>query len=646
MIEIGHLAAFLAFGFSIAQGWTGLSGDREAAGRLALSAFAAMAIAFAALVLAFARSDFSVELVAEHSSTLKPFIYKLAGTWGNHEGSMAMWCLVTLGFGAAGAAWLRTDRQVFEARAIGVQGLLGVGALAYLLFASSPFLRLDAPPLQGSGLNPLLQDPALAAHPPMLYLGYVGYSFVFALAAAGLMEARIDRDWAKIVRPWAMAAWVPLTLGIALGSYWAYYELGWGGWWFWDPVENASFMPWLVGSALLHSIIVTEKRGGFAAWTALLAVLTFCFSILGAFLVRSGVLTSVHAFAVDPLRGGLLLTGLIVYGGAALALFAWRAPALKGGPAWALVSREGALMLNNLVIAAATATVLLGTLFPLIAEAAGRQMSVGEPYFNLTFAPMMAALLAFLPVVQGWSWGKADAGALLRWIGGFAVLFLAMRLLAGVLREFPAGAALGVALGYWLIFGALVEVGRRGLWEWRAVGPSLRRCLRLPRRVWGMTLAHAGVGVFILGAVVETTARETRTVGLAAGGSAVVAGWTLTLEGVRAIEGPNWYADEARLIAAKGDRQVVLEPQKRFYPAARMPTTETAIHRTGTGDLYAAFGDRREVDGEPVWTFSVYYNPWIDMVFGGVVLIALGGVFSWVPRRRRVDAPVREAATT
>ena len=324
MIELGHFAAFLALAAALAQGMFGLTGQRRMAGLAAYAGFAVMILSFVTLIVAFARSDFSVALVANNSHTLKPMIYKIAGAWGNHEGSMALWCLVTLGFGAAGALWMRTGRDLFEARALGIQGLLAVGALAYLLFASSPFLRLDPAPFQGAGLNPLLQDPALSIHPPMLYLGYVGYSFVFALAAAGLMEARVDSVWAKEARRWSLAAFIPLTLGIALGSYWAYYELGWGGWWFWDPVENASLMPWLIGAALLHSVVVTEKREGFGAWSALLAVLAFLFSIMGAFLVRSGILTSVHAFAVDPERGMLLLFGLLPYGDRGIMAFGMR----------------------------------------------------------------------------------------------------------------------------------------------------------------------------------------------------------------------------------------------------------------------------------------------------------------------------------
>ena len=626
MTELGHFAAFLAFAFSIATGISGLSGRREGAASFAVGGFVAMLLAFATLVYAFTRSDFSVALVANHSHTLKPFIYKIAGTWGNHEGSMALWCLVMLGFGAAGAAFMRTGRDVFEARALGVQGLLSAGGLAYLLFASSPFTRLDDPPLQGASLNPLLQDPALALHPPMLYLGYVGYSFVFALAAAGLMEARIDRAWARTARFWSMAAFVPLTAGIMLGSVWAYYELGWGGWWFWDPVENASLMPWLIGAALLHSLIVTEKRGSFAVWTALLAVLAFLFSILGAFLVRSGILTSVHAFAVDPTRGLVLLFGLLLYGGVALALFAWQAPKLKGGPPWQALSREGALMGNNLVFTVATATVLLGTLFPLIAEGFGRQMSVGEPYFRLTFTPIMVVALLMLPIVQAWAWGRADLSGAWKWLAGLAVLTGVFWLLGIGFLDIPLGAGFGVALGLWLIASSVIELKRRAV--------HLPRVFRLPARVWGMSLAHLGLGLFVIGAVVETTQRYETTLDLAIGEQAEVAGWTVTLEDMAMIEGPNWEAQRADLVIRRGDSQALLQPEKRFYPAARMPTTETAIHKTGTGDFYAALGDRRVVDGELRWTFRAYYNPLIDVLFAGVILMTIGGGVAVAGRRR------------
>ncbi|MEO0816937.1 MAG: heme lyase CcmF/NrfE family subunit [Pseudomonadota bacterium] len=636
MIEFGHFAAILAFALSLAQGVQGLRGERAKTATLALSAFALMALAFGTLIYAFVRSDFSVALVANHSHTLKPFLYKIAGTWGNHEGSMALWCLVTLGFGAAGALVMRTGRDAFEARALGVQGLVGAGSLAYLLFASSPFTRMEAPPLQGASLNPLLQDPALALHPPLLYLGYVGYSFVFALAAAALIEGRVDREWAKTVRGWSMAAFAPLTVGILLGSIWAYYELGWGGWWFWDPVENASLMPWLIGAALLHSIIVTEKRGSFAVWSVLLAVLAFCFSILGAFLVRSGILTSVHAFAVDPTRGFVLLNGLLLYGGAALLLFAIRAHKIEGGPAWTAISREGALMGNNLVFAVVTATVLLGTLFPLIAEGFGRQMSVGEPYFRLTFVPIMCLALIALPVVQAWSWGRMEVKALSKWAAAFVGVCLIFALLGVGLFDIPLFAGLGVGLGVWLMGGSILELKRRAL-----IWP---RVFSLPARVWGMTLAHIGLGLFTIGAVVETSARYETTLDLAVGEQAELVGWTVTFDDINTVEGPNWYADRASLLVQRGNGTPIrLEPDKRYYPAARMPTTETAIHKGVVGDLYLALGDRRVINGQVRWTFRAYYNPLIDLVFFGVMVMAVGGGLAVWKRPARRKAPTAEA---
>ena len=615
--------AFLALAASLGQASWGLMGVRERARQSAVVAFAATSLAFLLLVLAFLRSDFSVALVANNSHTLKPWVYKLAGTWGNHEGSMLLWCLVTAGFGAIGAVKLNTGRDLFEARAVGIQGLILFGALAYLLFASNPFLRLENPPLEGASLNPLLQDPALALHPPFLYLGYVGYSFVFALAASALLEGRADRLWASITQKWAMPAFVLLTIGIALGSYWAYYELGWGGWWFWDPVENASFMPWLVGAALLHSLIVTEKRGSFAGWSVLLAVLAFCFSILGAFLVRSGVLTSVHAFAIDPLRGSILLLGLAIFGGGALLLYALRAGNLQGGQDWYFGSREGALAANNIVLTVATLTVLLGTLFPLIGEAVGSPMSVGEPYFHLTFVPILALALLVLPVVQDWNWGRLSRFKLSRnlWVSLGLAILLAMVATIGFDASWTS--VFGLSLGFWLIFGAIVELLRR------AVYPS--KLLRLPLRVWGMTIAHAGIGVFTLGAVIESSWRVEETITMDIGEQRSFAGWTLTLDSVRSVEGPNWYAQEAQVTARRSSAQSrVLKPQRRFYPAAQMPTTETAILKRPFGDIYVALGDYRETNAGGYFVFRTYFNPFIGLVYLGVSLIALGGLFSLI----------------
>lgn len=541
---------------------------------------------------------------------------------------MLLWILILALFGYLVASFGRNMAASLRATVIAVQGWVATAFILFILATSNPFERLVPAPLEGRDLNPLLQDIGLAIHPPLLYVGYVGFSIVFAFAVAALIEGRTDAAWARWVRPWTLLSWIFLTLGIAMGSYWAYYELGWGGWWFWDPVENASLMPWLIGAALLHSLLVTEKRGSFAGWTALLAVLAFCMSILGAFLVRSGILTSVHAFAVDPLRGLLLLIGLLIYGGLALALFAWRAPTLKAGPPWTVFSREGALAANNIVLTVATATVLLGTLFPLIAEGFGEQMSVGEPYFNLTFTPIMALILVALPLVQAWSWGRAATAGLGRWLLAFAGLVGVFALLGVGPLDIPFGAAFGLALGVWLVGGAAWELKRRAV-TWRRIG-------RQSLRTWAMTLAHAGLGLFVIGAVVETSARYETTLDLAIGEQAQVADWTLELDTVRSVEGPNWYADRATLIATRGEARAVLRPEKRFYPAAQMPTTETAIHKTGLGDLYTALGDRRVVDGEIRWTFRAYYNPMIDLVFLGVILMALAaGLAVWPGRRRR-----------
>lgn len=633
MIEFGHFIAFVALATAMGQTYWGFTGDRRRSTQSAIVAFGATAVAFLTLILAFLRSDFSVALVANNSHTLKPWIYKLAGTWGNHEGSMLLWCLVTAGFGALGAYKLKTGRDVFESRAIGIQGFILTGALAYLLFASNPFLRIEKPPLEGASLNPLLQDPALALHPPFLYLGYVGYSFVFALAASALIDGRADRLWASVTRKWAMPAFILLTIGIAMGSYWAYYELGWGGWWFWDPVENASFMPWLIGAALLHSLVVTEKRGAFAGWSVLLAVLAFCFSILGAFLVRSGVLTSVHAFAIDPLRGSLLLIGLGIFGGSALLLYAIRAGKIQGGQDWYFASREGGIAVNNVVLIVATLTILLGTLFPLIGEAVDSPVSVGEPYFHLTFVPIMALALLVLPVVQDWNWGKVSRLRLSRrlWVVLGCSVFVGVSSI--ILYSASWLSAFGLILGIWLILGSLSEFHRRAV-RWSKV-------FRLSLRVWGMTVAHAGIGVFILGAVVESSWRVEETVTLDVGEQRKFADWTLTLDKVESIEGPNWYAQQATITAQKGaNLSRVLKPQRRFYPAAQMPTTETAILKRPIGDIYIALGDFRDTSTGGYYVFRTYFNPFIGLVFLGAGLIATGGLLSLVGSFKRSKATI------
>ncbi len=646
--ELGHFLIFLALFASFAQAATGLWGGHARDGRFAAMAKAAsdisifaIALAFFALMSAFIRSDFSVQNVATNSHTLKPLLYKIAGTWGSHEGSMVLWCLISAGFGWMLAHFSKGLRWDLRSRAVGVQGLLTAVMMAYLAFASNPFVRLDPAPLQGAGLNPLLQDPALAAHPPFLYLGYVGSSVVFSLAVAALLEGRVDAAWARWVRPWALASWTFLTIGITLGSYWAYYELGWGGWWFWDPVENASFMPWLLGAALLHSAIVTEKRGGLASWTVLLAILTFSLSLLGTFLVRSGVLTSVHAFALDPERGFIILMILAVFTGGALSLFAWRGPSLGSDRGlFAPISREGALVLNNLFLTVATATVLVGTLYPLLGEAVfKRALSVGPPYFNLTFTPLMALVLLALPVAPYLAWKRGDLMAVLQRLWVAAALTALAITLSWALMGGKALAAIGIGLGTWLVCGAIAEVLDRVRFGKLPAPQVWARVKGLQRAAWGMTVAHLGMGVFVLGAVSETAFRVEHTASLGLGETTRFAGRTVTLKAVTAEEGPNYYADRAQLVVTDGKREITLAPERRFYPAARMPTTEVALRSSLAGDVYAALGDPAEINGRMAWTVRLYWNPLVVAIFGGAFLMALGGGISLTDRRLRIGAP-------
>jgi cytochrome c-type biogenesis protein CcmF len=649
IVEAGAFALALAFVFSLLQaGVSTLARVRRstvlaAAGEgAAVVAFLGVGVAFLALVVAFVSSDFSVANVAANSHTQKPLLYKFAGAWGSHEGSMLLWCLALTGFGAAVAVLGGGLPRGLKVSTVAVQGALGVLFLAYTLFASNPFVRLDDPPVEGRSLNPLLQDPGLAFHPPALYAGYVGFSVVFSLAVAALIEGRADAAWARWVRPWTLAAWSFLTIGITLGSFWAYYELGWGGWWFWDPVENASFMPWLVGAALLHSAIVTEKRGALAGWTVFLALAAFTFSMLGAFLVRSGVLTSVHAFAVDPTRGVLLLMILGVTAGLGFALFAWRAPSLQRGGLFAPVSRESALVLNNILLAASTVTVLLGTLYPLIREAAtGEAISVGPPYFNLTFTPLMAALLILLPAGPLLAWKRGDAAGVAQRLGLAALIAVAAGLasLALVSPRHAWGAA-GVGLGAWLIAGAVVELAERVRAFRVPAAESWRRFVRLPRGAWGMTLAHLGLGVFVLGAVFETTWKAEAAEALPVGGALDVGGYHLTLERVGGIDGPNYEAEGAVVRATRNGREVcVAQPERRFYPAGGQTTSEVAICTLGVSHLYIVLGERRQAeDGGSAWLIRGYWNPWALLIFIGPGIMALGGAVSLSDRRLRLAA--------
>ena len=648
--ELGHFLALLAFMLCLVQAGAGLVGGARgdlrltgAASGATTAAAAASFASFGVLIYLFVVSDFSVSNVASNSHTLKPMLYKVAGAWGNHEGSFLLWCAVLCLFGWLVSQFGGNLRATFKARVLGVQGLIGAMSFAYLLLASNPFARLDPAPLQGNDLNPLLQDPALAAHPPMLYMGYVGFSIVYSFAIAALLEGRVDAAWARWVRPWTLASWAFLTVGIGLGSFWAYYELGWGGWWFWDPVENASFMPWLLGAALLHSAIVTEKRGALVSWTILLAILTFSLSLLGTFLVRSGVLTSVHAFALDPERGIWILVILGIVTGAGLALYAWRAPKLgTTSGVFAPISREGGLVLNNLFLSVATATVLIGTLWPLVSEAAfQRTVSVGPPYFNATFNPLMLLLLIALPVATYMSWKRADLGAIFAKLWIAAALAVVGALVAFAFMGAPVLAAVGLALGLWITLGALWELADRIRLGRAPVAQVLQRTKGLPRSAWGMTLAHLGMGLFVLGAVSETAFRQESAAALAIGESTTFAGRTITLDGIANVEGPNYYADRGLIRVVEADGTVrQMTPERRFYPAARMPTTEVALQTNITGDLYVVLGEAADIGGVTKWTVRVYKNPLMWLLFSGVLVMALGGVVSLTDRRLRVGAPL------
>ena len=645
--ELGAFALLLAFVLSVVEAGASAAGRirrdaglRGAGEGAALGAFIATATAFFALMYAFVTSDFSVSNVAANSHTDKPLLYKIAGVWGSHEGSMLLWNLALTGFGAAVAVGGRSLPTTLKPLVLTSQGLLGALFLGYTAFASNPFVRIAMPPAEGASLNPILQDPFLAIHPPFLYSGYVGFSVVFSFAVAALIEGRVDAAWARWVRPWTLAAWSFLTVGIMLGSFWAYYELGWGGWWFWDPVENASFMPWLAGTALLHSAIVTEKRGAMPGWTVFLALTAFTFSMLGAFLVRSGVLTSVHAFAVDPTRGILLLSILGLAAGAGFALFAWRIPGLKAGGLFAPISREASLVLNNLFLAGALATVALGTLYPLIRQSlTGEAISVGAPFFALTFGPLMALCLLVLPFGPLLAWKRGDlyaAAQRLMAAAGLALLCaIAWLALVQPGRVFTA---FGVLIGAWLILGALTELFVRARVGRAGAGEALRRLGGLPRGAWGMTLAHVGLGVFVLGAVVETSGRIEAAQALSVGQSLKVGAYTLTLQGVSPLEGPNYSADRATLqVTGPGGVQRTMTPERRYYPANRQNTSQVAIDAKGPSDLYVVLGEAR-AGAAPSWLIRAYWNPWARLIFAGPLLMALGGLVSLSDRRLRLAA--------
>ncbi|MDF1845759.1 MAG: heme lyase CcmF/NrfE family subunit [Parvibaculaceae bacterium] len=646
--EFGHFVLVLALGVALVQAFGPLLGMpfNAAFGRLAVPAarvqFVLLSVSFLALVYAFAVSDFSLSLVTANSHSAKPLIYKLTGAWGNHEGSMLLWTLILATFGAAVAFFGGNLPDGLRARVLGVQGLIGAAFLMFLLFTSNPFLRLDPAPFDGNGLNPILQDPALAFHPPFLYAGYVGFSIAFSFAVAALLEGKVDPAWARWVRPWTLAAWCCLTLGIAMGSWWAYYELGWGGWWFWDPVENASLMPWLLGTALLHSAIVVEKRGALKRWTLLLAIFTFALSLIGTFLVRSGVLTSVHAFAVDPARGVVILGILVFFVGGALTLYAIRAPALKVEGLFAPLSREAALIVNNLLLTAATVAVFVGTLYPLALDAVdGSKISVGAPFYNLTFVPIVIPLLLLVPFGPMLGWKRADVlGATQRL--GVAAAISTIGLAAAWMwqNDGPWGAPFGIALGVWLIAGAFSEIGYRvRLFRGATVAEAFGKARRLPRSAWGTAMAHAGVGVMVIGIVGITSWRVEVIEALAPGATFDVGSYAITFQNVESYQGPNFRADRGSFLVERNGKEIAtLTPEKRVYPVSEMPTTEAAIYTIWVADLYVVLGDPT---GTGAWTVRAYVNPLVPWVWIGAVIMVLGGMISLSDRRYRVGAPVR-----
>lgn len=649
IVEIGHFALVLALFVALVQSVVPMVGAARGHGAwMAVGSPAAvlqvtlMAVSYAALTHAYLVSDFSVLNVATNSHSAKPLLYKITGVWANHEGSMLLWVAILALFGAAVAVFGRNLPPALRARVLSVQGMIGLAFIAFILFTSNPFERLGPAPLDGRGMNPLLQDPGLAFHPPMLYLGYVGLSVAFSFAVAALIEGRVDAAWARWVRPWTLAAWTFLTLGIALGSWWAYYELGWGGWWYWDPVENASFMPWLLAVALLHSAIVVEKRDALKTWTVLMAILAFSLSLIGTFLVRSGVLTSVHAFAQDPERGVFILAMLVVAIGGALTLYAIRAPSLKAGGLFAPVSREGALIFNNLMLSVACATVFLGTLYPLFLDAlGGGQVSVGPPFFNATFVPLMVPVLVALAIGPFLGWKRGDlAGALAR-LRAAAACVVGVVILSGLMVGFRAPLALvGLALAAWVTAGAVIELAGRIRLFRVAPGDSLRRAVGLPRAAWGMTLAHAGIGILVAGVTASSAFTEEVVRAMAPGDVADVAGYAFRFDGAEAGHGPNYRLVRGRFTVTRDGAPVtVLTPEKRFFTVQRQETTEASIHTTGFADLYAVIGDRQP-DGDR-WTVRLYHNPLVPWIWVGCVMMGLGGIVSLTDRRHRVGAPVR-----
>jgi cytochrome c-type biogenesis protein CcmF len=644
--EIGHYALVLALGLALIQSVVPVAGARlrddtlmGVAGPTALAQFAFVATAFAALTACYVMSDFSVANVFENSHSAMPLVYKFTSVWGNHEGSMLLWVLILSLFGALVAAFGGNLPATLKANVLAVQSWIASAFYLFILLTSNPFLRLPQAPFEGRDLNPILQDLGLAIHPPMLYLGYVGFSISFSFAIAALIEGRIDAAWARWVRPWTLAAWMCLTLGIAMGSYWAYYELGWGGFWFWDPVENASLMPWIVGTALLHSAVVMEKRNALKVWTILLAILTFSLSLIGTFLVRSGVLTSVHTFASDPTRGVFILMILVLFIGGGLTLYAWRAPALKQGGLFAPISREGALVFNNLFLTAACAAVFFGTLYPLALEAlTGKMLSVGAPFFNLTFGPLFVLLLLVVPFGPLMPWKRGDLlGVAQRLIGAAAFALVVVAAVFAVTSGGPVLAPFGVGLAIFVMAGVVTDfVERTGLLR-VPVATVWARARGLPRSAFGTMLAHFGLGVTLLGLVCASTWGTEQIVAMKPGAVVSLRSYDLTFDGTMTRQGPNYRETIAKFtVRQNGTVLGTVEPSKRTFPSRQSSTTEAALMTRGVSQLYLSLGDPND-DGSIA--IRLYHKPLVLLIWLGAVVMFFGGGLSLSDRRLRIGAP-------
>ena len=629
--ELGHFALVLALCVAVVQGVLPLvgaqTGRREwivLARPAAQANFLLLLFSFCALGWSFYANDFSVAYVAEHSNSRLPTIYRLAAVWGGHEGSLLLWIFFLSIWTVAVAQLSRSLDESMVARVISVLGLVAVGLMAFVLLTSNPFNRMFPPAPDGRSLNPLLQDPELVFHPPMLYMGYVGFSVAYAFAISSLISGQLDAAWARWSRPWTTVAWVFLTLGIALGSWWAYYELGWGGWWFWDPVENASFMPWLIGTALLHSLAVTEKRGAFKNWTVLLAIIAFSLSLLGTFLVRSGVLTSVHAFASDPRRGIFILILLAIVVGVSFFLYAWRAPQSTPGGSFNVVSRESLILVGNVFLVVSSASVLLGTIYPLVLDSlnAGK-ISVGPPYFNSVFVPIMIPVVFLLGLGPWANWKNADPGQLARRVWGIAAVAVVFAIVVPLLMgELTLLIALGIWLAFWVFGSGLVQIVRR----LKSGMPQ--------RSFWGMQLGHFGIGVFIVGVTMVGGYQEEKDVRMERGDVVTVGGYQFKLEGVTRVEGPNYEATRGTVVVSKdGVVKTTLYPEKRNYGEGTMPMTEAAIDASVTRDVYVSLGEPLEGGA---WAVRAYYKPFVDWIWIGCLFMALGGVVAMSDKRYRL----------